>query len=133
AQIWTEDFHLLLDGPAAGRAELERAALLLCCGGRFGYRFQYPPMCIGRYELYWHRPLVACQAARSRRATVVADAPLGYFTARSADRPAPAEILWPRLLRRGPHAAALELLASGDDLLNVRKLLNVHELAGTAL
>ena len=28
-------------------------------GGLFGYRFLFPPMRVGRHEVYWHRPLVA--------------------------------------------------------------------------
>ena len=59
AQIWTHDFRLLLDGPRADRKAIQRAAAALQEGGQFGYRFLYPAMRVGRYEVYWHRPLVA--------------------------------------------------------------------------
>ena len=64
AQIWTEDFRLLLDGPRATAAELARAAERLAAGGLFGYRLFYPPMRVGRHEVFWHRPLVAYLAPR---------------------------------------------------------------------
>ncbi len=59
AQIWTHDFRLLLDGPRADGAAIQRAASALRDGGNFGYRFQFPAMQVGRHEVYWHRPLVA--------------------------------------------------------------------------
>src|SRR6202035_2071831 len=59
AQLWTHDFRLLLDGPRATRAELRKAADELAEGGVFGYRFFYPPMQVGRYAVYWQRPLIA--------------------------------------------------------------------------
>ena len=62
AQIWTHDFRLLLDGPAADRRAIERAAAVVREGGHFGYRFLFPPMHVGRHAVYWHRPLVACLA-----------------------------------------------------------------------
>ncbi len=101
-QIWTQDFRLLLDGPHAGPGDLSRAAEALQEGGLFGYRFQFPAMRVGRYEIYWHRPLVAYRCPRTSQPEVVFDAPLGYFTAYRANRPNmdnPLE-LWPRLLRR---------------------------------
>src|SRR5262249_54756340 len=39
AQIWDHEFHLLLDGPKAGRDEIKRAFRAICAGGLFGYRF----------------------------------------------------------------------------------------------
>src|SRR5262249_34790603 len=59
AQLWTDDFRLLLDGPNADLARLDRAAEALRDGGLFGYRVQFPAMRVGRYEVYWHRPLIA--------------------------------------------------------------------------
>ena len=58
-QLWTGDGHLLLDGPKAGREELERATEIVAQGGTFRYRFQFPAMHVGLNEIYWQRPLVA--------------------------------------------------------------------------
>ncbi|HLK90339.1 MAG TPA: M28 family peptidase, partial [Polyangia bacterium] len=59
AQIWNEDYALILDGPRATPLEIARAAATINRGGRFGYRFYYPPMRAGERELFWHLPLVA--------------------------------------------------------------------------
>jgi len=142
AQMWTRDFHLLLDGPRANRKDLERAAAALREGGLFGYRFQFPAMLVGRHEVYWHRPLVAYLSAQTSEPEVFPDAPLGYLTAYLADRPnlaRPIE-LWPRLLARGPHVAAVRAFAAGPKHRqhhehriarnNARKLLDTCELLG---
>ena len=68
AQIWTHGFRLLLDGPRADRKAILRAAAALEEGGQFGYRFIYPAMRVGRYEVYWHRPLVAFLSPKTGRA-----------------------------------------------------------------
>jgi hypothetical protein len=134
-QLWTEDFQLLLDGPTAGREEIHRAADAVRAGGLFGYRFLFPAMRVGRHELYWHRPLVAYVAPQTGKATVFADAPLGYLTAYHADKPdlaRPLE-LWPRPLRRELHHANIELFRHRVEepphatLFNVGKLLHVWE------
>src|SRR5262249_16973633 len=57
-QIWTAGFRTLLDGPNAGKEELQAAARALAAGGTFGYRFEFPAMRVGRHQIYWHRPLV---------------------------------------------------------------------------
>ena len=67
SQIWTDRHELLLDGPRAGRDELSRAAGVLREGGHFGYRFYFPPMRVGKYEVFWHRPLVAYLDAETRQ------------------------------------------------------------------
>ena len=139
AQIWTHDFRLLLDGPGADRRAIERAAAVVREGGHFGYRFFFPPMHVGRHAIYWHRPLVACLGAASSLPEVVPHAPLGYLTAYAGDRPDPSRAveLWPRLLARRPHLAALfgfsttpghrEHLTS---IYNARKLLEAADLWG---
>src|SRR5262249_60527856 len=73
--------------------------------------FQYPAMRVGRHEIYWQRPLVAHRDARTGQAQLHADAPLGYLTAYNASTPDPGTAieLWPRLLRREAHVAAVEL------------------------
>ncbi len=81
AQIWTDDFRLLLDGPRATAAALKRAANRLAGGGLFGYRLFYPPMRVGRHEVFWHRPLVAFPAPGTGQPTLLPDAPAGWLTA----------------------------------------------------
>ena len=129
AQLWTVDGRLLLDGPRARRGELERAARTLAGGGQFGYRFFYPPMQVGRYEVYWHRPLVAWASDDDGEAEVMTDGPLGVLTASRSDvAGAPAVELWPHLLDRPEHRAAIAYHARVDAplpwaMINARKLL----------
>jgi hypothetical protein len=137
AQIWTHDFRILLDGPRADRKALERAAAALREGGQFGYRFLFPAMQVGRHEVYWHRPLVACLKAKSSTVEVLSPAPLGYLTAYSGDRPnlaRPIE-LWPRLLARREHLAALNGFSAAPEhherhvaIDNARKVLDAAQL-----
>jgi hypothetical protein len=137
AQMWAHDFRPLLDGPRADYHAITRAADVVKAGGMFGYRFVYPAMRLGRHELYWHRPLVAYHTGTGQPA-VLPDAPTGYLTAYRADRPdltRPVE-LWPRLLCRDLHAAALELYRHLPHRgpqhagLNIRKLLDTWQLLG---
>jgi hypothetical protein len=102
SQIWTDQYELLLDGPHATREELNRAALTVQQGGTFGYRFYYQPMRVGKYEVFWHLPLVAFLDPETGKAKVLDDAPLGYMTAYHADSANPARPveLWPELRRR---------------------------------
>jgi len=58
AQIWTEDYRRLLDGPRAGRDEIARAMEAFRRGGRFGFRLYYPPMQVGSRSVFWHRPIL---------------------------------------------------------------------------
>jgi len=126
AQIWSQAFRRVLDGPNASGAELARAADALRAGGQFGYRFHYPPMQVGRHEVVWHRPLAAYLDPGSGRATRLPEAPLGYLTACEAGNAdlGRAVELWPRLLRREPHLAACEL--PHLECANARKLLETQ-------
>ncbi|HYL04624.1 MAG TPA: M28 family peptidase [Thermoanaerobaculia bacterium] len=118
AQLWTQDYRLLLDGPHASRAALAAAAARLAAGGTFGYRFLYPAMRVADHEVYWHRPLAAFApgpagvSGGGGEAVMVPGAPLGYFTAYRTAHPDLAEPieLWPRLLDRPAHRAAIEEL-----------------------
>ncbi|MGH7136377.1 MAG: hypothetical protein ACREHD_11595, partial [Pirellulales bacterium] len=85
AQVWTRGHHLLVDGPHATRTELIQAAESLAHGGLFGYRFLYPAMQVGRYQVYWQRPLVAYFSANDEPVAMT-DGPLGYFTAYDAGK-----------------------------------------------
>ncbi len=129
-QLWSHDFRLLLDGPAAGEKEIRRAEAALEEGGLFGYRFQFPPMRVGEYEVYWHRPLVAYLSARSNAVELLPDAPLGYLTAYpagSADLSHPVE-LWPRLACRPEMISALLDFESEHDLYAHQTALNLLSL-----
>jgi hypothetical protein len=135
AQIWTHDFRLLLDGPSADRDDIRRSMDLLHEGGLFGYRLQFPAMRVGRYEIYWHRPLVAYWATKAQQAQVVPNAPTGYLTAYQASRPevARAVEMWPRFLHRHIPAAAVQLFRHSQDprpnqtIVNIRKLYDTWE------
>ena len=138
AQVWTRDFQLLLDGPRASRAELQRAAEALAEGGLFGYRFLFPAMRLGRHEVYWHRPMAAWLSAKTLQPEILGDGLLGYFTAYGAGDSGvrkPIE-LWPRLLHREPHRAAIHALAINHEhhahqtTINVRKLFQAWDLLG---
>jgi hypothetical protein len=140
AQLWTHDFHRLMDGPHAQCADIEKAIAALHGGGLFGYRFQWPAMRVGRHEVYWHRPLAA-YLAQTGQPVLLPDAPLGYLTAYRAERPdlaRPIE-LWPRLLRREPHVEAIRLFEAHhcrhpyDTTINIRKLLDSKRLLGKPL
>jgi hypothetical protein len=87
AHLWFETYELLLDGQLATPAEIARAGAVLDAGGRFGYRFFYPPMQAGPRALYWHLPLVARHDAATGR-TERWKGLLGHVT---AERVAPAD------------------------------------------
>ncbi len=129
-QLWTHEFRLLLDGPAGTKKEIHRAEAALSQGGLFGYRFQYPPMRVGGYEVYWHRPLVAYLSATSNAVELLPDAPLGYLTAYpagAADLSHPVE-LWPRLNCRPEIISALLDFESTHDLYAHQTALNLVSL-----
>jgi len=136
SQIWTQDHRLLLDGPNATQKEIQAAFESIKHGGLFGYRFQYPPMVVGSYQIYWHRPLVAYVSPDAEKATVLPDLLLGYVTAydtRHPDLNRPIE-LWPRLYERGMHLAVIELFKDKvhehKTITRVLNLLAAQELLG---
>ncbi len=141
-QIWRESYQLLLDGPRASAIEVERAARILDAGGRFGFRFIFPPMRAGRRELFWHLPLVARLALGAEEPEVMTtDAPLGYVAAepQPEDKHLEPIHLAPRLLQRPGHHDAATLFQreqghhrheTGD---NLRRLLEFREYLRTPL
>jgi hypothetical protein len=139
AQIWSHDYQLLLDGPRASQAELERAAEMLDRGGRFGYRLYYPPMRAGTRELFWHLPLLARLSPGRDQAELHEDTL--HFGRISAEATAPTGegslALAANLLDRPGHREAAKLFAREPGQLrhttaqNLRKLLDFREyLAG---
>ena len=130
-QLWTDQFRLLLDGPAASGMDMKATLHTVEAGGMFGYRFVYPAMRVGRHEVYWHRPLVAWLAETGHPA-VLPDAPMGYLTAyRLALRnPTTAVELWPRLLRRELPLASVNNHTphAHQTARNIRKLVDASQL-----
>ena len=116
SQVWTSDFTLLLDGPRAGRAGIEAAREAILDGGEFGYRFHYPPMCVGAWEVVWHRPLVAFLPPGDSLPRVVTPAPLGVLVARRAGGGHDDSVeLRPKLLARIAELTAVEGLQHTHD------------------
>jgi len=133
AQVWREDYRLILDGPRADALDIENAAGAVDRGGRFGYRLIYPPLRAGAREIFWHLPLVA-RLAPGTAEVLADDPPRGYVLA-EAPGAAPIE-LKPNLLARAGHREAARLRdragrarhASGG---NARKLLELADALGT--
>jgi hypothetical protein len=139
AQIWSEGYELVLDGPRATPIELQRADATVDRGGRFGYRFLYPPMRAGARELYWHLPLVARLGAGGGATAELYGARRlpGYVHAEADGRP-PLR-LGVRVLERPGHVEAATLFDHdpGRRLYqtanNIRNLLAFHEQLGGPL
>ncbi len=141
AQIWNEDYALILDGPRATPLELARASATVRGGGRSGYRFYYPPMRAGEREIFWHLPLVARLGTGAAAETWDGPQLLGYAQAEAPaaypDRPPIA--LVPRLLARPGYLEAAEMVGTEPGRArfvtthNVQKLLAFRELLGDAL
>jgi hypothetical protein len=136
SQVWTRDFHLLLDGPEAGQKEIHAAIEAIRQGGSFGYRFQYPPMSVGSHQLYWHRPLVGYLSRDIGKPAVLPETFLGYITAYDAVSPnldCPLE-LWPHLCERKAHMAVIELFKDREyeqkTVTRALNLLRAQELLG---
>ncbi len=137
-QLWAHDFRPLLDGPTARAAEIRAAAECVAAGGLFGYRILFPAMCVGRHEVFWHRPLVAYLDRKTNRAALVDKAPLGYLTAYHHDAThfeQPVE-LWPRLLHREGNFDNIDLFRGLEEnpprktIINVTKLLDAWNRRG---
>ena len=107
AQLWTNDFRRVLDGPQANAEEIAAARDRVLAGGTFGYRFHYPAMRVGGHEVVWHRPLVAFVPPGADTPTVLDDGPLGYLVASPDAAGGDAIELFPRLLRRPLELAAV--------------------------
>ena len=102
SQIFSETIKLLLDGSRADRKKIEKAALKIMKGGLFRYRFYFPPMQVGLYEVFWQRPLIACISEETGQPVIESDLVTGYLTGYHVQNPDPADAveLWPRFPRR---------------------------------
>ncbi|MGE5220944.1 MAG: M28 family peptidase [Omnitrophica WOR_2 bacterium] len=98
-QLWTKEYDLLLDGPAASRKQIDKSEERISKGGLYGYLFRFSPMRVGRSEVYWQRPLVAYLARDKKDVKLISSDLLGYLVAYQGDHldlARPVE-LWPRL------------------------------------
>ena len=135
-QLLNEHIELLLDGPRAGKKEIEHAAKVVLSGGLFRYRFYFPPMQAGKHEIFWHRPLVACIDTATAAPIVFPDLLHGYLTAYDTAGPDPSRAieLWPRMMERQPHTSILKHFISEHDhskhltAFNLMTLMDVCEL-----
>jgi hypothetical protein len=130
SQIWTSSFDLLLDGPNATKNLITKAEQALINGGLFGYRFFYPPMRVGKHDVYMHRPLIAYQSLQSGKVEIRPEALSGYITGYSDednDMSDPVE-LWPRLQRRDLYLSALQDFNSRHDYYSHQTSFNIISL-----
>jgi hypothetical protein len=140
SQIWTADSQVVLDGPEATKESIERAAATVARGGSFRYRFQFPAMRVGNFEVYWQRPMLAYLGADGN-ATLLEGGPEGYLTAYRTSSPdlGAAIRLWPRMQRRPEYLTALRCFEHLQEhyrhqtALNIVRLLDVSGTWGRKL
>jgi hypothetical protein len=117
SQIWTHNFELLLHGPKAVRRKLMDVEKTLLKGGLFGYRFFYPPMRVGEYNVYLHRPLIAYLRTGSEKPVIESELLYGYLAGyhdNDFSMSDPVE-LWPRMQKRELYLSALRDFNSPHD------------------
>jgi hypothetical protein len=130
SQLWTRNFDLLLNGPESGRTELMEAEKALSEGGLFGYRFFYPPMRVGRHDIYLHRPLVAFLPLHSDNVQIRTESLSGYLAGYHDDdkgMSCPVE-LWPRMQKREQYLSALNDFNTRHDHFAHQTSLNILSL-----
>jgi hypothetical protein len=126
-QLWTPDGDFILDGPRATRADIQRAAKDVLDGGLFRYFFRYPTMLVGKYGVFWHRPLAAYWSREADEAQLLDVHLPGYFTAYDFKQPDVAHPieLYPRLLERPEYLSALRHLDERRDHYRHQTALNI--------
>ena len=128
--LWNHKFELLLDGPNASGKKIMEVEKTILVGGLFGYRFFYPPMSVGEYDMYLHRPLVAYLPSGSDNIEIKTDMLHGYMTGyhkNDTEMLQPVE-MWPRLLRREPYLSALHEFKNINDHYAHQTSLNIISL-----
>lgn len=117
SHLWNNKFELLLNGPEAGKEKISEVEKTLLRGGLFGYRFFFPPMRTGEYEIYLHRPLVAFVQHLSEKPEILSGSLYGYITAyHDSDREMSSPVeLWPRMQKRDHYLEALKGFGPGND------------------
>ena len=131
-QIWTRDGDLVLNGPTASPDEIRRALDVVMGGGLFLYRFQFPPMRVGRHDVYWQRPLTAFWTPTDERTRWLDLGLDGYLTAYDCEGSERAlfdlqrhEKLYPRLLARPVQVDALEHVHRAGDRYRNQTAINI--------
>lgn len=127
SQIWNDKFELILDGPSASRRKVIEAEKMLLRGGLFGYRFFYPPMNMGRYEIYLNRPLVGFYPEGAKEPVINPDLLHGYISCYHNDdlqRCNPL-FLWPRLRKRNRYLSAVRDFETDADYYSHQTALNI--------
>ncbi len=117
SQLWSHKFELLLNGPDAGKENITEVEKTLLKGGLFGYRFFFPPMRVGKHEIYLHRPLIAYVPEESEKVEIKPDSLYGYMTCyhvTDRDMSDPVE-LWPRMQKRDLYLSALHDFNTSND------------------
>ena len=130
-QLWTKDFELLLDGAEASAEEIKKAESIIVKGGLFGYRFFYPPMSVGNYDVYWQRPIVAYLSHKNNEIEINPDALSGYILAYKKGNNSLSERveLYPSLLRRQQQLTALQNFNEKHDKYLHQTALNILNLS----
>jgi hypothetical protein len=133
SQIWTRNFDLLLNGPKAGRRKIMEVEKIISAGGLFGYRFFFPPMRAGVFDVYLHRPLVAFLPLKSDKIKIKTESLFGFlagYHTDDKDLSDPVE-LWPRMQKRDLYLSALHDFNSRFDYFTHQTALNILTLFET--
>ena len=121
AQIWSQDFRLLLDGPNASPYDLARAANALREGGSFGYRFQFPAMRSGALRNLLAPP--ACRLPVSQNGAAGGTSRCCSFRLfnrfRATGQTWAKLELWPRLLAREVYMSAFQNFTPQKTIINI--------------
>lgn len=128
-QLWKKDYSLLLDGPNATPEKIINAENEVKQGGLFGYRFFFPPMSAGEYEIYWHRPLIAFVSNKKNKIKFLPDALHGYISAQQHGESSAQYVeLWPRIQKRPAYISAIKNFTSTHDSYTNQTTLNILNL-----
>jgi hypothetical protein len=133
-QLWSIDAELVLNGFTATPDQIQQAAKEVLDGGLFRYFFRYPAMRVGRYEVYWQRPLAAYWSYEEDQAKMLGGSLPGYLTAYEVGGPdlsQPVE-LYPRLLDRPAYWSALRHIDTRHDHFRRQTALNILNILDTA-
>lgn len=128
--LWKKDYSLLLDGPNATPGKIMNAETEVMQGGLFGYRFFFPPMRVGDYEIYWNRPLIAFASRTMSETKFLPDALHGFISAYKYGNFSPSQDieLWPRIQKRPAYLSALKNFTSIHDIFKHQTALNILNL-----
>jgi hypothetical protein len=130
AQIWNHEFDMILDGPHSDKKQILLAEEAILKGGLYGYRFFYPPMRTGEYDVYWHRPLVAWLSPDNDTPEISSDLITGHLAGyhrNDKSMSSPVE-MWPRFHKRPAYISALNDFNSKNDHYSHQTAFNIISL-----